>query len=228
VSSDAGSCERLHPARARCSIDSLILQHALVTVKAAVLSSPNQQLTKKLAEMKSFLERRIKQQEEEVNSLRSFLEVVDSLLAERSFRQVEIPSPVQPADRVRAPAPVPSDSVPIMTTGGVRIASIVFDRDGMHVTPEPNVELDSDSPPLRSFLLGKVLDPMQTKDREAASSGAILPENILAYDLEQEDRKLKAIHIRNYGDDRRLLELKNAIRWTLRRMYEKTSAKKES
>jgi hypothetical protein len=178
--------------------------------------------------MKSFLERRIRQQEEEVNSLRSFLEVVDSLLAERSFRQVEIPSPTQSAGQLRPPVPVPSDSTPIMTTGGVRIASIAFDHDGMHVIPEPSVELDSDSPPLRSFLLGKVLDPMQTKDREAASSGAILPEKILTYDLEQEDQRLKAIHIRNYGDDRRVLELKNAIRWTLRRMYEKTSPKKES
>jgi hypothetical protein len=199
----------------------------LVTVKAVVLSSSNQQLTKRLAEMKSFLERRIKQQEEEVNSLRSFLEVVDSLLAERSFRQVEIPSPTQSTDRPKEPAPFPSDSVPIMTTSGVRIASILFDHDGMHVIPEANVELDSDSPPLRSFLLGKVLDPMQTKDRDAAASGAIPPENILSYDLEQEDRNLKAIHIRNYGDDRRVLELKNAIRWTLRRMYEKTSPKKE-
>lgn len=197
-------------------------------MKSIVLSSPNQQLTKKLAEMKSFLERRVKQQEEEVNSLRSFLEVVDSLLAERSFRQVEIPSPAPSAVGLKATAPVPSESIPIMTTDGVRIASILFDRDGMHVIPESNVNLDSDSPPLRSFLLGKVLDPMQTKDREAASSGAISPENILSYDLEQEDRSLKAIHIRNYGDDRRVLELKNAIRWTLRRMYEKTSPKKES
>jgi hypothetical protein len=197
----------------------------LVTVKAVTLSTPDQQLTKRLAEMKSFLERRIKQQEEEVTSLRSFLEVVDSLLAERSFRQVEIPSPTKPTVVPKAPPSIPSNSIPIATTGGVRIASIVFDDDGMHVLPESNVKLDSDSPPLRSFLLGKVLDPMQTKDKEAASSGVILPENILSYDLEQEDRILKAIHIRNYGDDRRVLELKNAIRWTLRRMYERASTK---
>jgi hypothetical protein len=197
-------------------------------MKAVLLSSPEQQLTKRLAEMKSFLERRIKQQEEEVNSLRSFLEVVDSLLAERSFRQVEIAPAVQPQVRPRTPPSTPSDKIPIMTTNGVPIASILIDTYGMHIIPESNVKLDSNSPPLRAFLLGKVLDPMQTKDREAASSGAIPPENILSYDLEQEDGYLKAIHIRNHGDDRRVLELKNAIRWTLRRMYEKTSLKKES
>jgi hypothetical protein len=113
-----------------------------------------------------------------------------------------------------------------MTTDGFRIASIAFDQQGLHVVPESNVKLDSDSPPLRAFLVGKVLEPMQAKDREAVAAGAIPPESILAYNLEQEDDHLKAVHIQNYGDDRRLLELKNAIRWTLRRMYEKTSAKK--
>ena len=198
----------------------------LLRRKGAVGLSSDQQLTKKLAEVKSFLERRIKLQEDEVNSLRSFLEVVDSLLAERSFRQVEI-GPETQAVAKAIPKPIaPSNSIPIMTTSGVAIASIIISGDGMHVVPDASVKLDSNSPPLRAFLLEKVLDPMQTKDREAASSGAIPPESILSYDLAQEDGYLKAIHIKNCGDDRRVLELKNAIRWTLRRMYEKIPGKK--
>lgn len=191
------------------------------------MATSEQELTKKLAEMKSFLERRIKQQEEEVASLRSFVEVVDSLLAERSFRKVEIsPAAEQPAQAKAMPR-VPSDSIPIMTTDGVRIASMVSDQGELHVIPEPGLILDSDSPPLRAFLVGKVLDPMQAKDREAAAAGTLPPEKILSYNLEHQDRSLRAIHIQNYGDDRRLLELKNAIRWTLRRMYEKTAAKRQ-
>ena len=176
--------------------------------------------------MKSFLERRIKQQEEEVNALRSQLEVVDALLAERSFRPVSIAAVTQPAAQPKPTQTAPTDRIPVMTTNGVTIAYITMDAEGMHIAPELGMKLDSNSPPLRAFLLGKVLDPMQTKDKEAASSGAIPPDDILAYDLEQEDGYLKAIHIKNYGDDRRVLELKNAIRWTLRRMYEKASAKK--
>jgi hypothetical protein len=191
------------------------------------MSAGDQQLTKKLAEMKTFLERRIKQQEEEVTSLRSFLEVVDSLLAERSFRPVDIAPKKETTTPSRVASSSASGSVPILTTDGVRIASIATDSQGLHVVPEPNVSLDSDSPPLRAFLVGKVLEPMQAKDREAAGAGAIPPESILTYNLEQEGEHLKAIHIQNYGDDRRLLELKNAIRWTLRRMYEKTATKKQ-
>lgn len=193
--------------------------------ETALLSAQDQQLTKKLAEMKSFLERRIKEQEEEVNSFRAFLEVVDSLLAERSFRPVEIP-PSTPTPRINKLTSASPDSVPIMTSDGVRIASMLIDQAGVHVTPEPEAKLDPNSPPLRSFLMGKVLEPMQVKDREAASTGVLSPESILSYNLEQDGDRLKAIHIQNYGDDRRLLELKNAIRWTLRRMYEKTGAKK--
>jgi len=171
--------------------------------------------------MKSFLERKIKQQEEEVSSLRSFLEVVDSLLTERSFRRVEIKP--EPEAQVRSePAPPAPDSIPIMTSDGVRIASMVVSTDALEVVPEAAVNLDSNSPPLRSFLVAKVLEPMLTKDKEAAASGSLPPDNMLTYAVEQEGGRLKAIMIRNYGDDRRLLELKNAIRWTLRRMYEKS------
>ena len=189
------------------------------------MSTPDQQLTKKLAEMKSFLERRIKQQEEEVTSLRSFLEAVDSLLAERSFRRVEITPTTETAQQKPEPSTPPpaGDSIPIMTTDGARIASMTVSRNTMQVVPEATVNLDSNSPPLRSFLVAKVLEPMQTKDKEAAAAGSIPPDNMLTYDVEQEGGRLKAILIQNYGDDRRLLELKNAIRWTLRRMYEKTS-----
>lgn len=190
------------------------------------MSTPDQQLTKKLAEMKSFLERRIKQQEEEVSSLRSFLEVVDSLLAERSFRRVELkPEPELPRAKTEHP-PASPDSIPIMTTDGVRIASMTVGPHSLQVVPEANVSLDSNSPPLRSFLVAKVLEPMLTKDKESATAGSLSPDNMVGYDVEQEGGRLKAIVVRNYGDDRRLLELKNAIRWTLRRMYEKTGGGK--
>ena len=190
------------------------------------MSASDQQLTRKLAEMKSFLERRIKQQEEEVSYLRSFLEVVDSLLTERSFRRVEIKPTAEVGMSQTEQPPPPPDSVPIMTTDGVRIASMSVGPHSLEVIPEATINLDSNSPPLRSFLVAKVLEPMLTKDKEAATAGSLLPDNMLAYDVEQEGGRLKAIVIRNYGDDRRLLELKNAIRWTLRRMYEKTPGAK--
>lgn len=190
------------------------------------MSTSDTQLTKKLAELKSFLERRLKQQEEEVSYLRSFLEVVDSLLTERSFRRVEIKPSAEAPQPKTEPAVYAGDSIPIMTTDGVRIASLVVTPNSLQVTPEATVNLESNSPPLRSFLVAKVLEPMLVKDKESASAGSLSPDNMVSYEVEQEGGRLKAIVIHNYGDDRRLLELKNAIRWTLRRMYEKTGGGK--
>jgi hypothetical protein len=73
-----------------------------------------------------------------------------------------------------------------MTTEGVRIASLTVTPNSLQVVPEPSVNLDSNSPPLRSFLVAKVLEPMQTKDKEAATAGSLPPDNMLTYDVEQE------------------------------------------
>ena len=191
------------------------------------MGDPDQQSTRKLAELKSFLEKKIKQNEDELTSLRSYLEVVDTLLADRSFRKIEIPAnQIEQIKIATAAMSQPSpNNIPVMTNDGIRIASMLVERKGLHVTPEPDMKLDANSPPLRSFLVGKVLESMQAKDKEAAASGAIQPEAILGYSVEQDGGVLKGIQIENYGDERRLLELKNAIRWTFRRMYEKVTAK---
>ena len=189
----------------------------------------DQQSTRKLADLKAFLEKNIKQNKEELAALQSYLEVVDTLLAERSFRKIEIPvSHIEQIRKSAANAPVPAlgaITVPVTTNDGVRIASMLVEQTRLDVIPESNIRLDANSPPLRSFLVGKVLESMQAKDKEAAASGTIQPEAILSYSVELDEGILKAIRVENYGDERRLLELKNAIRWTFRRMYEKVTAK---
>jgi hypothetical protein len=115
-----------------------------------------------------------------------------------------------------------------MTVDGTRIGSIQIKNGDLEITPERGLQLDANSPPLRAFLVGKVLEQMQSKDKESAVSGAIQPEAILAYSVSQEGGILKSIHVQHYGDERRLLELQNAIRWTFRRMHEKATAAKPS
>ena len=59
---------------------------------------------------------------------------------------------------------------------------------------------------------------------ELAKKGDINVDEIFSYRVEQKDDFLKGIFIENYGDERRLYELRNAIRWTLRRIYEKMAS----
>ena len=192
-----------------------------------------EETVKKLAEAKAYLEKRIGELEGEISRLRSFLDAVDVTLTEKSFKRAEVPKTlpppfampptVPPAPPPVAPAPSPyQQAYPLKTVTGVHLADVYVSDRELKVVSAPNIKYDVNSPPLRAFLIGRVLEPMQTKDRESARTGELSTEKILSYRIEQDGNLLKTIAIINYGDERRLLELKNAIRWTLRRIYEKS------
>jgi len=192
-----------------------------------------EETVKKLAEAKAYLEKRISELEWEISRLRSFLDAVDVTLTEKSFKRAEVPKTLPPpfampsavpaAPPPTGPAPSPyQQAYPLKTVTGVYLADVYVSDRELKVVSAPNMKYDVNSPPLRAFLIGRVLEPMQTKDRESARTGELSPERILSYRIEQDGNLLKTIVITNYGDERRLLELKNAIRWTLRRIYEKS------
>lgn len=180
---------------------------------------------KRLAEMKAYLEKKIADFERQIEQLRSFLGVVDSLLAEKSFRHVKITPEAQVVavpEKAEAAGKQASEVWPISTPEGVHLADLQITGSEITLVPDPSIKYDVASPPLRAFLIARVLDPMHTKDQEAARTGQLNAQNVLAYDVQDDGGILKAVRVRNYGDQRRLAELRNAMRWTIRRMYEKT------
>lgn len=170
-----------------------------------------------MAELKSYLERKVAEHEDEVHSLRSFLETVDGLLAEKSYRKVQLPRPI-----VESSSPGPNPPQTIRTISGVHLADIIVEGQDIRIVPSHEIKFDANAPPLRSFLVGKVLEPLHVRDEEATKKQELTPDQVLSYEIDREGNLLKQISVRNYGDERRLNELKNALRWTFRRMYEKT------
>lgn len=180
---------------------------------------------KRLAEMKAYLEKKIAESEREAERLRSFLEIVDSLLAEKSFRHVRISPEAQvtsAAEEAEKPRKQPSEVWPIVSPEGAHLADLEITESELMLVPDRSIKYEVASPPLRAFLVARVLDPMHTKDQEAARTGQLGANNILEYEVQEDGGTLKALRVRNYGDQRRLAELRNAMRWTIRRMYEKT------
>ncbi len=177
------------------------------------------QTTKKLAELKAYLERRLSEHEEDMKVLRSFLETIDGLLAEKSYRRVELPrSLVETVSTKEATQP----GQLITTMSGVVLAEVYIEGSDLRVVPSQTLKLDGNAPPLKAFLLGKVLDPMRVSDEEATKKRGLSPDNVLSYKVDQEAGIFKQLRVNNYGDERRLNEIKNAVRWALRKMYEKT------
>ncbi|MGB9022799.1 MAG: hypothetical protein WCC94_05110 [Candidatus Bathyarchaeia archaeon] len=180
---------------------------------------------KRLAEMKAYLEKKIAESEREAERLRSFLEIVDSQLAEKSFRRVKIPADAQVApgpEMIEETRKETGEMWPISTPEGTHLADLQITGSEITLVPDPGIRYEVASPPLRAFLVARVLDPMHVKDQEAARNGQLSANNVLTYELEEDSGTLRTLRVHNYGDQRRLNELRNAMRWTVRRMYEKT------
>jgi hypothetical protein len=180
---------------------------------------------RKLAEMKTYLEKRVSELNQESIVLSSFLEVVDNILAEKSFRKIEIPNE-KPIAAVKPPQIEEENrarETAILAVGGTNLGEILFEHDRLTVTPVKSMRFDVNSPPWRSFLIAKVLEPMRAKDAELSKGGKPQQSEALAYQVTEDDGALKTLVVHNPGDEKRLRELENAIRWTFKRMYEKRS-----
>jgi len=195
------------------------------SLRVAALSEEEDSELKRLAEMKAYLEKKISESERETERLKSFLQAVDSVLAEKSFRRVKIPAEAKVTSAPETPESKEKQAGevwPITTPEGVHLADLQITDSELELVPDPNIRYDVASPPLRAFLIARVLDPMHVKDQESTKAGQLSADKILAYEMADDAGALKSLRVRNYGDQRRLTELRNAMRWTIRRMYEKT------
>lgn len=181
---------------------------------------------KKLAEIKAYLERRMTELQDETSKIKSIVEIVDANLAEKSFRKVELPKTTPtPSTGPASPSQegMPRQVLPLKTPEGIHMADISQTENELTITPIEGMKFDVNSPPFRAFLIGRVLEPMRNRDNTATKTGELSPDKVLSYVVDQEGNLMRSLTIRNYGDERRVQELRNAIRWTFRRMYERAT-----
>jgi len=194
---------------------------------------------RKMAELRTALEKRVKDLQAELEQLRALLDFVNSALVEKGFRKPEIAKPAVPArvtEELSPPSPPSSvaaeaaqpflehaQPIPIKTATGELLANLYADEDSMRVVLAQDKQFTVDIPPFMAFLVERVLAKMQEKDREAAASGEIPPDKILSYEIMKDGDALRELTIKNIGPDR-AREVKSTIRWTLEKMYEKIKA----
>lgn len=189
---------------------------------------------RKTAELRTTLEKRVKELQAELDQITVLLDFVNSILLEKGFKKPEIkPSaPVQVAQELAPPSPQPAtgeaprafleyaQEIPIKTATGDMLASLYTDDESMRIVLAPDKQFTVDTPPFMAFLVERVLAKMQEKDREAASAGQIPPDRILSYEIVKDGDVIRELAIKNVGADR-TRELKSTIRWTLEKMHEK-------
>jgi hypothetical protein len=181
-----------------------------------------------LLKLRKKLEKRLERLKAEAESLKKLLSIVDRELAQKSFKPAALVKPEAPKP-VEAPVPPqpatvrpPAQAIPLKASDGTLLATMYVAEDEVRVIPSESLTFNINTPPFQQFLITKVLSGMAAKDREAASAGQLLPDQILTYRITQDGDIIREIIIRNYREERRAATLRNALRWTLEKMYEKT------
>jgi len=200
------------------------------------------EMIKRLADLKAFIQQRVSQLEEDLDKLKSIMAVVDGVLAERSLKPAEparpiqlqiappMPSPATPtvvptaaptATPVAIPSPEYKQMIPLKTSAGILLAKMYVSENIMRVVPLEETRFAVNTPPFQAFLINRVLESMQNRDRELVRTGTLTPDRALSYRILQEGDTVTEIIVQNYGDEKRLREIKTSLRWTLEKIYEK-------
>lgn len=181
----------------------------------------DEEIVGKLMELRSYLETRLKEVEEELERLQVLSKIVEEVIVTKSFRVAETLQPTPQERETPLPTSEPEESVPLKTAQGVSLAAMVVSPPNVRIVPVEELEFSVHTPPFQSFFVSRILEPMRVKDDEAVRKGEFLPENALSYEVLTDGDLIKEVVVRNYGGDTRLREVKSACRWTLEKMYER-------
>ncbi|MHA1402342.1 MAG: hypothetical protein ACTSSI_01125 [Candidatus Helarchaeota archaeon] len=192
---------------------------------------------KEIAELKTFLNKKIKDLEmekarieEELNIYKKAIEQVDSLLIKESFKTAAdlYVSQKQEKPKTEAKKPlveeVQQEEVvhEIKSAEGTLLGTYKIRGDTIQITPEKDFILTDDDAPLRSFFIGKILNKFKLAD-EKPTTGKKIPEDrrFNYFVHKDENGSIKNITIYNYGSSERLQEIQRTLNWTFRKIAEK-------
>jgi hypothetical protein len=186
---------------------------------------------KRAADLKLWIETRISQLQDEIEKLKEAQTIVDSTLRASSFRPASemAPRPPQPETSLPTEAPAPdmgSDHIPVLRElrrdkGGETIAVAQVTPERVVIEPVAEVSLRTETPPFKSFLLGKILTGMKSKDDDLVARGRLPPGMEIRFNVAEKGGRISNLTIENYRESERLTEILNTIGWTFSRMLEK-------
>ena len=168
---------------------------------------------RKAAELKLWLEGRISELQEEIERLRESLTYVDATLRASAFKPA--------IEMVQDTKEIPEVRQLKRDKGGELLAVASITSDSVSIEPKDGVVLRQTTPPFKSFLVGKILQGMKSKDEELVGSGKLGKGSELRFEVEETNGQISRLIIENYREKSRLNEILNTVAWTFSRMLEK-------
>jgi hypothetical protein len=182
--------------------------------------------TKKLLEYRESMEAKLAELEQEIIDIRRAVAIVDKLIVSQGFRtptapakkEQEAPGEAKPQEE---PLPADGETTSITSKDGTVLGKLRVEGKNLIFKPQHEFSFTVDIPPFKSFLIDRVLANMSTTDQERAANGELDSEDVLQYEVEEEEGRITGIKVSNYGGERRLREINSSLRWSFDKMYDK-------
>ncbi|HVP22816.1 MAG TPA: hypothetical protein VMS77_02740 [Conexivisphaerales archaeon] len=187
----------------------------------------DQEEVRKLADLRQWLEDRIKELEEEISLNKQMMGLVDEQLKRESFvKAAEVP--VTPREEPKEEAQEEAVVAEVSETRPLRrqrdnylIANAYVQGDTVTIVPVSDVVLRATTPPFKSYLVGKVLEGMKQADADAVAKGKLQKGKEFSFEYKEEGGRITKLVLTNYNDKARLNEALNTTLWTFTKMLEK-------
>ncbi|MEM1659175.1 MAG: hypothetical protein QXK94_09095 [Candidatus Jordarchaeales archaeon] len=169
-----------------------------------------------LAELKAYLDEEIDRKSYELEVLKKIRELVEKELKEASFKSAAELVERKAEERV----------IPLLSRDGKTVlAEMHIDKNRVRIVPSAGVKLSHSSPPIVSFLIGKVLNSMTEEDKRLADEGVLPDEERMRYEISVSGDAIKEIIVTNYRNQQRLNRIREAAKWSFQKAYEQASQK---
>lgn len=169
--------------------------------------------TRRLLKMRDDLVAKIERLQVEIGDLKKAVTAIDRLIARQGFRQ--------PTQEIFEDSVESRGVASVMSKDGTVLGSLYIDGNEIRFVPHEDLDFRTSIPPFQSFLIERVFENMRSSDEARTAKGEIAAEQVLSYDVVTEGDKIKGLNVRNYGEERRLREIRSSLRWTFDKMFEK-------
>ena len=165
-----------------------------------------------ILELKEKLTEKIAKHLEEIEKLEKNISVLNTILKQTSFTK---------ASDLTLNTEKKKEVVPIIkNSDGSTIANVFVSDDKLSIILNKNISINSETPPLKTFFIDRIIGEMKNKDNQEVEKGRIEKNDVIDCVISNNGSAIREIIIKNYRQKERVDEIINTATWSLTRMLE--------
>jgi len=167
-----------------------------------------------ILELKEQLVEKIEKHLEEIEKLEKTISVLTTILKQTSFTKA--------SDLTLSTEKKKNTDSVIKNSDGSTIANVIVSDDKLSIVLDENISINSETPPLKTFFIDRIIGEMKNKDNQEVEKGKMRKNDVINCVITNNGSAIREIIIKNYRQKERVDEIINTATWSLTRMLEKS------